>query len=156
LSPRGYLKNDHKKQKFRLHSLRLSPTPFRPVTNAITLAFEAPALPFVDRLNRAEPAVAARGRAPASGPTEAGWTFGTRKKSPVRLPAARFFELRCGKAYPEARECENGARPAEMPGFIKRQLATLKSRAPIGDQWIKHDGYRIQIHPKNGKRNRAR
>jgi bifunctional non-homologous end joining protein LigD len=42
-----------------------------------------------------------------------------------------------------------GARPSEMPGFIKPQLATLKSRAPIGDQWlheIKYDGYRIQIH----------
>ena len=38
---------------------------------------------------------------------------------------------------------------AEMPGFIKPQLATLKSKAPKGDQWlheIKYDGYRIQVH----------
>jgi hypothetical protein len=34
-----------------------------------------------------------------------------------------------------------------MPGFIKPQLATLKSKAPAGEQWlneIKYDGYRIQ------------
>jgi bifunctional non-homologous end joining protein LigD len=49
----------------------------------------------------------------------------------------------------------DGARPLEMPGFIRPQLATLKSRAPTGDQWlheIKYDGYRIQIHLNNGKR----
>jgi bifunctional non-homologous end joining protein LigD len=49
----------------------------------------------------------------------------------------------------------DGARPSEMPGFIKPQLATLKSRAPKGDQWlheIKYDGYRIQAHLNNGKR----
>jgi bifunctional non-homologous end joining protein LigD len=42
-----------------------------------------------------------------------------------------------------------GSKPSEMPGFIKPQLATLKSRAPKGDQWIheiKYDGYRVQIH----------
>jgi bifunctional non-homologous end joining protein LigD len=40
-------------------------------------------------------------------------------------------------------EMIEGARPSEMPGFIKPQLATLKSKAPIGDQWlheIKYDG----------------
>src|SRR5258708_3112874 len=49
----------------------------------------------------------------------------------------------------------DGARPSEMPGFIKPQLATLKARAPIGGQWlheIKYDGYRLQIHLNNGKR----
>lgn len=49
----------------------------------------------------------------------------------------------------------DGACPAEMPGFIKPQLATLKSRAPTGDQWlheIKYDGYRLQIHLNKGKR----
>jgi bifunctional non-homologous end joining protein LigD len=49
----------------------------------------------------------------------------------------------------------DGARLSEMPGFIKPQLATLKSRAPKGDQWlheIKYDGYRIQIHLNGGKR----
>ena len=43
---------------------------------------------------------------------------------------------------------------ATMPGFIIRQLATLKSKAPIGDQWvheIKFDGYRLQIHLQKGK-----
>jgi bifunctional non-homologous end joining protein LigD len=36
-----------------------------------------------------------------------------------------------------------GSKPSEMPGFIKPQLATLKSKAPKGDQWlheIKYDG----------------
>jgi bifunctional non-homologous end joining protein LigD len=36
-----------------------------------------------------------------------------------------------------------------MPGFIKPQLATLKSKAPSGDGWlheIKYDGYRTQFH----------
>jgi bifunctional non-homologous end joining protein LigD len=43
----------------------------------------------------------------------------------------------------------------EMPGFIKPQLATLKSKAPKGDQWlheIKYDGYRIQVHVNRGKK----
>jgi bifunctional non-homologous end joining protein LigD len=36
-----------------------------------------------------------------------------------------------------------------MPGFIKPQLATLKSKAPKGSQWIheiKYDGYRVQAN----------
>ena len=40
-------------------------------------------------------------------------------------------------------------RKIAMPGFIKPQLATLKSKAPSGGQWIheiKYDGYRIQLH----------
>jgi bifunctional non-homologous end joining protein LigD len=44
---------------------------------------------------------------------------------------------------------------AEMPGFIKPQLATLKARAPSGDQWlheIKFDGYRVQTHINKGKK----
>src|SRR3954469_361794 len=43
----------------------------------------------------------------------------------------------------------------EMPGFIKPQLATLKSKAPKGDQWlheIKFDGYRIQVHLQRGRK----
>jgi bifunctional non-homologous end joining protein LigD len=43
----------------------------------------------------------------------------------------------------------------EMPGFIKPQLATLKAKAPSGDQWlheIKFDGYRVQIHLNKGNR----
>src|ERR1700730_5922028 len=46
------------------------------------------------------------------------------------------------------------AEKSEMPGFIKPQLATLKSKAPVGPQWlheIKFDGYRVQIHLNNGR-----
>jgi bifunctional non-homologous end joining protein LigD len=42
-----------------------------------------------------------------------------------------------------------------MPGFIKPQLATLKSKAPQGEQWIheiKYDGYRVQLHVNAGKK----
>ena len=42
-----------------------------------------------------------------------------------------------------------------MPGFIKPQLVTLKSRAPKGDQWlheIKYDGYRVQVHLNRGRK----
>jgi ATP-dependent DNA ligase len=42
-----------------------------------------------------------------------------------------------------------------MPGFIKPQLATLKSKAPNGEQWlheIKYDGYRIQVHANQGRK----
>jgi bifunctional non-homologous end joining protein LigD len=42
-----------------------------------------------------------------------------------------------------------------MPGFIKPQLATLKSTAPSGEQWlneIKYDGYRIQVLVNRGKK----
>jgi bifunctional non-homologous end joining protein LigD len=42
-----------------------------------------------------------------------------------------------------------------MPGFIKPQLATLKSKAPTGSQWlheIKFDGYRVQLHLNKGRR----
>ena len=41
-----------------------------------------------------------------------------------------------------------------MPGFIKPQLATLKSKAPKGEQWlheIKYDGYRVQVHLNRGQ-----
>jgi bifunctional non-homologous end joining protein LigD len=46
-------------------------------------------------------------------------------------------------------------RTPEIPGFIKPQLATLKAKAPSGDQWlheIKFDGYRVQIHLNKGKK----
>jgi hypothetical protein len=46
------------------------------------------------------------------------------------------------------------AEKSEMPGFIKPQLATLKARAPLGDQWlheVKFDGYRVQVHLNRGK-----
>jgi bifunctional non-homologous end joining protein LigD len=47
------------------------------------------------------------------------------------------------------------AENSEMPGFIKPQLATLRSKAPVGPQWlheIKFDGYRVQVHLNKGKR----
>src|SRR5258706_7221532 len=47
------------------------------------------------------------------------------------------------------------AATAEMPGFIEPQLATLKARAPSGDQWlheIKFDGYGVQVHLNKGKK----
>ncbi|WP_308163562.1 non-homologous end-joining DNA ligase [Bradyrhizobium sp. SRL28] len=46
-------------------------------------------------------------------------------------------------------------RISTMPGFIKPQLATLKSRAPKGGQWlheIKYDGYRVQVHLNRGRK----
>jgi bifunctional non-homologous end joining protein LigD len=39
-----------------------------------------------------------------------------------------------------------------MPGFIKPQLATLKSKAPQGAQWLnefKYDGYRVQLNARD-------
>jgi bifunctional non-homologous end joining protein LigD len=42
-----------------------------------------------------------------------------------------------------------------MPGFIAPQLATLRSKAPNGDQWlheIKFDGYRVQVHVNSGRK----
>jgi bifunctional non-homologous end joining protein LigD len=48
-----------------------------------------------------------------------------------------------------------GAKPADMPGFIKPQLATLKSTAPRGEHWlheIKYDGYRVQLHTSGGRK----
>src|SRR3954467_330535 len=42
-----------------------------------------------------------------------------------------------------------------MPGFIKPQLATSKSKAPKGEQWlheIKYDGYRVQVHLNRGRK----
>jgi len=52
-----------------------------------------------------------------------------------------------------ARRVIAAAASAEMPGFIKPQLATLKAKAPSGDQWlheIKFDGYRVQVHLNKG------
>lgn len=47
-----------------------------------------------------------------------------------------------------------GAKPSEMPGFIRPQLASLRSKAPSGDNWlheIKYDGYRLQIQLNKGR-----
>ncbi|WP_320416091.1 non-homologous end-joining DNA ligase [Bradyrhizobium roseum] len=43
----------------------------------------------------------------------------------------------------------------EMPGFIKPQLASLRTKAPQGEQWlheIKYDGYRMQVHLNRGRK----
>lgn len=48
----------------------------------------------------------------------------------------------------------HGSNPADMPGFIPPQLATLRSKSPVGDQWaheIKFDGYRLQAHLNQGR-----
>jgi bifunctional non-homologous end joining protein LigD len=42
-----------------------------------------------------------------------------------------------------------------MPGFIKPQFATLKTKAPQGDPWlheIKYDGYRVRVHVNSGRK----
>jgi bifunctional non-homologous end joining protein LigD len=54
-----------------------------------------------------------------------------------------------------ARQRVLAAEKSEMPVFIKPQLATLKSMAPKGKQWlheIKFDGYRVQVHLSRGKK----
>lgn len=54
-----------------------------------------------------------------------------------------------------ARMIEGAVPSAEMPGFVLPQLATLKSKAPVGEKWlheIKYDGYRLQIHLNKGVR----
>jgi bifunctional non-homologous end joining protein LigD len=51
------------------------------------------------------------------------------------------------KRIPSSRPA-SAATPPEMLGFVKPQLATLKSKAPVGSQWlheIKLDGYRASI-----------
>ncbi|WP_369527174.1 non-homologous end-joining DNA ligase [Bradyrhizobium diazoefficiens] len=63
----------------------------------------------------------------------------------VKLPAVR--PLTAGD-FCELRRVAKRTRAA-MPGFIKPQLATLKTKAPAGEDWIheiKYDGYRIQLH----------
>jgi len=47
-----------------------------------------------------------------------------------------------------------GARPASPPGFVEPCLPTLREHAPAGDQWvheIKFDGYRLQLHVRDGR-----
>ncbi len=47
-----------------------------------------------------------------------------------------------------------GAKPSQMPGFVPPQLASLRTKPPVGEHWlheIKYDGYRLQIHVDNGR-----
>jgi len=42
---------------------------------------------------------------------------------------------------------------APYPGFVEPALATSVEKAPSGDRWvheIKFDGYRVQVHLKDG------
>jgi bifunctional non-homologous end joining protein LigD len=46
-----------------------------------------------------------------------------------------------------------GSKPGPMPGFIRPQLATLRTKVPEGGHWLhemKFDGYRVQAHLKKG------
>jgi bifunctional non-homologous end joining protein LigD len=74
----------------------------------------------------------------------------------VALYAAGFFlSSVVAKRAKSSGIAPEGAKPAEMPGFIKPQLATLKSKAPKGVQWlheIKYDGYRVQLHTSRGRK----
>ncbi len=43
---------------------------------------------------------------------------------------------------------------APYPGFIEPALATAVDKVPAGSRWIheiKFDGYRVQVHIKDGK-----
>src|SRR3978361_125330 len=65
----------------------------------------------------------------------------------------RFVELSMAR-HSKTRSVK-GATTATMPGFIKPQLATLRSKAPRGPHWlheIKLDGYRVQVHLNKGKK----
>jgi ATP-dependent DNA ligase len=47
-----------------------------------------------------------------------------------------------------------GARPAPSPGFIETCRPALREEAPSGGRWIheiKFDGYRTQVHMRNGR-----
>jgi bifunctional non-homologous end joining protein LigD len=40
------------------------------------------------------------------------------------------------------------------PGFIQPSRPTLSKKPPTGDIWVhevKHDGYRLQVHVRNGR-----
>ena len=46
-----------------------------------------------------------------------------------------------------------GAKPAAFPGFVKPCAPTPRKHLPSGDGWlheIKHDGYRLQAHVREG------
>jgi bifunctional non-homologous end joining protein LigD len=46
-----------------------------------------------------------------------------------------------------------GAKGAPYPKFVEPSLATLVDRPPSGERWvheIKFDGYRLQVHLKEG------
>jgi bifunctional non-homologous end joining protein LigD len=53
-----------------------------------------------------------------------------------------------------AKQRAGGTSPSAMPGFIKPQLATLRTKAPQQGGYlheIKYDGYRVQLHLDQGR-----
>jgi bifunctional non-homologous end joining protein LigD len=69
------------------------------------------------------------------------------------LPPSKRQYVRTFPALLLAREIPN-AKPAPFPGFIDPCLATLHQRSPTGSGWvheIKYDGYRVQMHVRQGK-----
>ena len=47
----------------------------------------------------------------------------------------------------------DGSRPGKHPGFVEPELATLRTAAPAGNEYvheIKFDGYRVQAHKRGG------
>src|SRR5436305_2642122 len=58
------------------------------------------------------------------------------------------------RARVRARSNSNGGSKAPMPGFIEPCDPTLHERAPVGSDWvyeIKTDGYRAQVHIRDGE-----
>jgi ATP-dependent DNA ligase len=67
------------------------------------------------------------------------------------LVTLAFCELRKWPSVPDPlrRADDQRRRAFGNAGFIAPQLATLRSKAPVGGKWIheiKYDGYRLQIH----------
>lgn len=72
----------------------------------------------------------------------------TRKLQTIGLLAALNAPLK--GAAPKPRVKEQPRLPLDpMPARIERQLATLATKVPTGDQWayeVKWDGYRLAVH----------
>jgi bifunctional non-homologous end joining protein LigD len=70
-----------------------------------------------------------------------------------RLPPSKRQYVRTHAAALLARQIP-GAKAVPFPGFIAPSLATLHPKAPSGDRWvheIKYDGYRLQLHVRQGE-----
>ena len=69
-----------------------------------------------------------------------------------RLPPSRRKYVRTFPALLLAKGIP-GTRPAPFPAFIDPSLATLRPKPPPGELWvheIKYDGYRLQLHVRQG------
>src|SRR5829696_8273670 len=70
-----------------------------------------------------------------------------------RLPPSKRQYVRTFPASLLAKQVP-GAKPAPFPTFIEPSLATLVSKPKRGDAWvheIKFDGYRLQLHVREGQ-----